>query len=109
MTDHDAIAARVRQDRETGTPGPWVQDDMTPAWINMHDCNGTWNVATAHMCCGYPVSGSDANARRVSHSSRRINAFTSTCTSRHGNERPASRHANPCVNRSNSMASLCLA
>ena len=23
MTDHDAIAARVRQDRETGTPGPW--------------------------------------------------------------------------------------
>ena len=65
MTDHDAIAARVRQDRETGTPGPWVQDDMTPAWINMHDCNGTWNVATAHMCCGYPVSGSDANARRI--------------------------------------------
>ena len=23
MTDHDAIAARVRQNRETGTPGPW--------------------------------------------------------------------------------------
>ena len=66
MTDHDAIAARVRQDREAGTPGPWVHDDQLPQWINMHDDNGAvWNVATAHVCCGHPVDGSAANARRI--------------------------------------------
>ena len=34
MTDHDAIAARVRQNRETGTPGPWKIGKNNPARVS---------------------------------------------------------------------------
>ena len=34
MTDHDAIAAKVRQDRETGTPGPWKRGKNNPARVS---------------------------------------------------------------------------
>ena len=34
MTDHDAIAARVRQDRETGTPGPWKSGKSNPTRVS---------------------------------------------------------------------------
>ena len=67
MTDHDAIAARVRQDRETGTPGPWHQGKDDQGEIDYTDpCSGTcWNVAYAHYHCGYPIDGSSSNARRI--------------------------------------------
>ena len=66
MTDHDAIAARVRQDRETGTPGPWHHDADDQRRIDYTDPrSGTWNVAYVHSHCGYPIDGSSANARRI--------------------------------------------
>ena len=34
MTDHDAIAARVRQDREKGTPGPWKSGKSNPTRVS---------------------------------------------------------------------------
>lgn len=65
--DHDAIAARVRQDREDGTPGPWEQEKDDQGGINYTDpCSGTcWNVAYAYCHCGYPIDRSSSNARRI--------------------------------------------
>ena len=34
MTDHDAIAARVRQGRKAGTPGPWKRGKNNPARVS---------------------------------------------------------------------------
>lgn len=34
MTDHDALAARVRQNREAGTPGPWKCGKNNPARVS---------------------------------------------------------------------------
>ena len=34
MTDHDAIAARVRQDMKAGTPGPWKIGKNNPARVS---------------------------------------------------------------------------
>ena len=67
MIDHDALAARVRQDREDGTPGPWEQAKDDQGGINYTDpCSGTcWNVAYAHYHCGYPIDGRSSNARRI--------------------------------------------
>lgn len=67
MTDHDAIAAKVRQDRETGTPGPWHHETDDHRWIDYTDPrSGTcWNVTYVHSHCGYPIDGSSANASRI--------------------------------------------
>ena len=67
MIDHDAIAARVWQDRETGTPGPWHHETDDHKGIDYTDPrSGTyWNVAYVHSHCGYPIDGSSANARRI--------------------------------------------
>ena len=67
MIDHDAIAARVRQDRETGTPGPWTQDESNPKFIDHTDPNSSicWHVTHVNSHCGYPIDGSSSNARRI--------------------------------------------
>lgn len=62
MTDHDAIAARVRQDRETGTPGPWqsgIIEDGGPFAVGDRDC---WPICKMAAAPG-PHNG--ANARRI--------------------------------------------
>ncbi len=64
--DHDAIAARVRQDREKGSPGPWHQAEDNPSHIDYTDQFVTcWNVAYVHTHCGHPIDGSSSNARRI--------------------------------------------
>ena len=62
MTDHDAIAAQVRQDRETGTPGPWqsgIIEDGGPFAVGDRDC---WPICKMAAAPG-PHNG--ANARRI--------------------------------------------
>ena len=64
--DHDAIAARVRQDREKGSPGPWHQAEDNPSHIDYTDQFVTcWSVADVHTHCGHPIDGSSSNARRI--------------------------------------------
>ena len=62
MIDHDAIAAKVRQDRETGTPGPWqsgIIEDGGPFAVGDRDC---WPICKMAAAPG-PHNG--ANARRI--------------------------------------------
>ena len=62
MIDHDAIAARVWQDRETGTPGPWqsgIIEDGGPFAVGDRDC---WPICKMAAAPG-PHNG--ANARRI--------------------------------------------
>ena len=62
MTDHDAIAARVRQDMKAGTPGPWqsgIIEDGGPFAVGDRDC---WPICKMAAAPG-PHNG--ANARRI--------------------------------------------
>ena len=64
MTDHDAIAARVRQDRETGTPGPWRVGPVDDTIVTAADgsevaaVDGDYNEPDL-----WPIM--EANARRI--------------------------------------------
>jgi len=62
MTDHDAIAAKVRQDMKAGTPGPWqsgIIEDGGPFAVGDRDC---WPICKMAAAPG-PHNG--ANARRI--------------------------------------------
>jgi len=64
MTDHDAIAARVRQDRETGTPGLWRVGPVDDTIVTAADgsevaaVDGDYNEPDL-----WPIM--EANARRI--------------------------------------------
>lgn len=58
MIDHDAIAARVRQNREAGTPGPWA---LSASGYNVMRGKTAATVAVAQ-----PSDFSLSDARRIS-------------------------------------------
>lgn len=69
MTDTDKLIARAEALSSNAMPGPWCVPDrkaIEPLICTNED--EPWNVATAHMCCGYPDSYTEGNAQFIAAS-----------------------------------------